>query len=309
MENPTRRRVLAAGLTGTAPGPARRRVASASADTTEPTDASRRRRRRRRRRRPPRCRRSDRRRRHRAAQLRRGVELAARDLYQAASTPAPRTTCSRCCVDQPPGVRRRDRAASSATRSGAPRRRRSTTTSRAVRRRPTCRRSRRPAYELESTLVATHTELLGQLEGIDGAQADRLDPDVEARHCAVLADVGRQRRRLRRPVRRHRRRRSTAAERRLTMTADRPADDRATSVGRRQLLRDRRADRCRSAPLLAACGDDRREGRARAGSATPRRRPTSPKPSVNDVVLPAHGDVDRAHDRSTSTPRSPRAAR
>ena len=40
MENPTRRRVLAAGLTGTALGLLGGRVASASPDTTEPTDDS-----------------------------------------------------------------------------------------------------------------------------------------------------------------------------------------------------------------------------------------------------------------------------
>ena len=45
------------------------------------------------------------------------------------------------------------------------------------------------AYEFESTLVATHTEALGQLEGVDGARAVASIVMVEARHCTVLADM------------------------------------------------------------------------------------------------------------------------
>lgn len=45
------------------------------------------------------------------------------------------------------------------------------------------------AYDLESSLVATHAEVLGQLQGIDGANAIASIAMVEARHCAVLADV------------------------------------------------------------------------------------------------------------------------
>jgi hypothetical protein len=45
------------------------------------------------------------------------------------------------------------------------------------------------AYELESTLVVTYVDLLGQLEGVDGARGAASILMVEARHCAVLADV------------------------------------------------------------------------------------------------------------------------
>jgi hypothetical protein len=46
-----------------------------------------------------------------------------------------------------------------------------------------------PAYELESSLVATHTELLGQLVGTDPARLVASILIVEARHCVVLADI------------------------------------------------------------------------------------------------------------------------
>ena len=44
-------------------------------------------------------------------------------------------------------------------------------------------------YDLESTLVATHTELLRALEGTDGAEMLASILIVEARNCAVLADL------------------------------------------------------------------------------------------------------------------------
>jgi hypothetical protein len=43
--------------------------------------------------------------------------------------------------------------------------------------------------ELESTAVATHTELIGRLAGIDGIAAIASIVVVEARHGTVLADV------------------------------------------------------------------------------------------------------------------------
>ena len=46
------------------------------------------------------------------------------------------------------------------------------------------------AYDLESTAVATHTELLRELEGIDGAHLIASILVVEARQAAVLADLG-----------------------------------------------------------------------------------------------------------------------
>lgn len=45
------------------------------------------------------------------------------------------------------------------------------------------------AYDFESTLLATYATLLGQLEGVDGARRVASIAMVEARHCAVLADV------------------------------------------------------------------------------------------------------------------------
>jgi hypothetical protein len=42
---------------------------------------------------------------------------------------------------------------------------------------------------LEATAVATHTDLIGRLEGIDGIAAVASFVVVEARHCTVLADV------------------------------------------------------------------------------------------------------------------------
>ncbi len=45
------------------------------------------------------------------------------------------------------------------------------------------------AYDLESALVATHGDVLGQLVGADGARAIAAVLMAEARHCAVLADL------------------------------------------------------------------------------------------------------------------------
>ena len=49
------------------------------------------------------------------------------------------------------------------------------------------------AYDLESTLVATHTALLAELEGVDGAKTIASILMMEARHCTVLADMAGQR--------------------------------------------------------------------------------------------------------------------
>jgi len=46
------------------------------------------------------------------------------------------------------------------------------------------------AYQFESSLVASHTATLGQLEGIDGAILIAAVQSVEARHGTVLADLG-----------------------------------------------------------------------------------------------------------------------
>jgi len=44
-------------------------------------------------------------------------------------------------------------------------------------------------YDLESAAVATHTELLGRLENVDGAKMIASTLAMEARHCVVLADM------------------------------------------------------------------------------------------------------------------------
>ena len=44
-------------------------------------------------------------------------------------------------------------------------------------------------YELESTAVATHTDLIGQLAGLDGATTLAALLVVESRHCTVLAHL------------------------------------------------------------------------------------------------------------------------
>ncbi len=45
------------------------------------------------------------------------------------------------------------------------------------------------AYDLESTLVATHPEVIGRLEGVDGASTIAGAVIVEARHATALAAV------------------------------------------------------------------------------------------------------------------------
>jgi hypothetical protein len=45
------------------------------------------------------------------------------------------------------------------------------------------------AYELESVAAATHLDLTGRLEGIDGVTAVAALLTVEQQHCTVLADI------------------------------------------------------------------------------------------------------------------------
>jgi hypothetical protein len=45
------------------------------------------------------------------------------------------------------------------------------------------------AYELESVLVATHTNLIGEIEGLRAAETIASILVPEARHCAILTDV------------------------------------------------------------------------------------------------------------------------
>ncbi|MBA3286829.1 MAG: ferritin-like domain-containing protein [Acidimicrobiia bacterium] len=178
MENPSRRRVLAAGLAGTALGLVDRRVASAGSTppspapvTAEPEaqptaeDAG-------------------------LLAAAREAELASRDLYQLA-------------IDAGAGggdgtmeALRDDHAAYADVLSGL------------IGRDATQSRDEElfeslsagfdsddtagvaaAAYDMESTLVATHSALLGQLKGRNGAKTIASILMVEARHCVVLADV------------------------------------------------------------------------------------------------------------------------
>ena len=60
-------------------------------------------------------------------------------------------------------------------------------------------------YEFESSVVATYLEALGQLEGIDGAALDRLDPHRRVAPVRRPRRPRRPRRRSRRPARQRRR--------------------------------------------------------------------------------------------------------
>ena len=169
MQNPTRRRVLAAGLAGTVLGLAGGRHA---AGTTPPTE-------------PPEGPTGEDRTLLAAAQ---SVELAARDLYQTALDGG---------IEDPVFVVIRDNHQAYADNlSGL--------IGRSAPGRPDealhdelagafegadVTAAASVAYDLESRLVATHTELLRQLEGTNGARVIASILIVESRHCAVLADL------------------------------------------------------------------------------------------------------------------------
>jgi hypothetical protein len=193
VENPTRRRVLAAGLTGTALGLLGGRVASASTDTTEPTEGGstpgsttgttaapattttlp-----------PKRPSPSD----LVYLNFAEGVELAARDLYQSSIDAGAKSDLITLLVANHRGyadvirgilgtrsVGLRDNDLYDAQSSKF-----ATTDLQAL---------AAAAYDLESTLVATHTDLLAKLQGTDGARLIASILIVEARQAAVLADA------------------------------------------------------------------------------------------------------------------------
>jgi rubrerythrin len=186
VENPTRRRLLAAGFAGTTLGLLGSRAASASPDTTSPpedegstapTASSTTE--------PPQQPTQDD---VPMLQFAHALELAARDLYQAAldagaeeeALPAIRDNHQAyadvlkgllgTAGDQEPddgvysqferGFASSDVAAIASA-----------------------------GYELESAAIATHTQLIGELQGLDGAQLLASILVVEARHAAVLADI------------------------------------------------------------------------------------------------------------------------
>jgi len=190
VENPTRRRVLAAGLTGTALGLLGGRVASASPDTTEPTDGGST---------PPTT----------AAapattttlppkrpspsdivflNFAESVELAARDLYQSSIDAGAKDDLVTMLVanhrgyadiirgilgTRSVGVRANDLYDTESSKFAV----------------ADMQALAPPAYDLESTLAATHADLLAKLEGTDGARIIASILIVEARQAAVLADV------------------------------------------------------------------------------------------------------------------------
>jgi hypothetical protein len=190
VENPTRRRVLAAGLTGTALGLLGGRVASASTDTTEPTEGGST---------PPTTAAAPATtttlppKRPSTADLAllnfaESVELAARDLYQASVDAGAKDDLITMLLanhrgyadvirgilgTRSVGLRNNDLYDSQSSKFAV----------------ADLQALAPAAYDLESTLVATHTALLGKLEGTDGARTIASILIVEARQAAVVADA------------------------------------------------------------------------------------------------------------------------
>ncbi len=190
MENPTRRRVLAAGLTGTALGLLGGRVASASPDTTEPTEGGST---------PPSTAAAPATtttlppKRPSTADLAllnyaESIELAATNLYQASIDAGAKDDLVKMLVANHRGYADLIRGILGTRSIGIP------DTSLYDERLSTFQvadlEALAPAaYELESALVATHTDLLAKLEGTDGAADIASILIVEARQAAVLADA------------------------------------------------------------------------------------------------------------------------
>ena len=117
------------------------------------------------------------------------VELAAQDLYQVSLDAGVDEPVMHAMREQPPGLRPGHRRACSALDAPGPPDEAIVAELRARSRAPTSTAVAAAGHDLESTLVATHTELLGLLEGIDGPTSSASIVIVEARHCAVLADM------------------------------------------------------------------------------------------------------------------------
>jgi hypothetical protein len=188
VEKPTRRRLLAAGFSGTALSVLGSRAVSASPDTTTPpgdvgeappetagtatTEA------------PQRPTEDD----VPLLQFAQSFELAARDLYQAAiDTGAEEETLT--------AVRDNHQAAASILRGLLGTRSTQTRSDEVFGRFERDFASAdigavaNAAYELEATAVATHSELVGELAGIDGAHMLASVLVVEARQSVVMADL------------------------------------------------------------------------------------------------------------------------
>jgi hypothetical protein len=187
VENPTRRRVLAAGLTGTALGLLGGKVASASADTTPTTEGGS----------SPET---------SAAttttlppkrpttpdidllNFAEGVELAARDLYQAAVDAGAKDDLVKALLANHRGYADVIKG-QLGTKSAAARDDDVYDQFLSRFKVADLKTLATPAYELESIAVATHTELLNRIEGVDPARLLASILIVEARQAAVLADV------------------------------------------------------------------------------------------------------------------------
>ena len=275
MQNPTRRRVLAAGFTGTVLG----LVGGASRDRPA---------------RPHPTRRGDD---DVAARVRptaediallgfaQSFELTARDLYQAAhrrrrrrpTGDRARATTTSAYAEVLAGILGIERPGNAAIdgavrgprrrlRADRPRRPRRARLRPRVDRRRHAHRPARPARRHRRRPPASPSILI-----------------VEARQCAVLADIaglGDDFDALFVNDARPLRRRPSRAE---ADDDDRPTPIATTGIGRRQLLQAGGLTVALGA-LVAACGEREAEERARDGSATPRRPPPLPTVEVNDVV-------------------------
>ena len=176
VQNPTRRRVLAAGLAGTVLGlvGGRPRCRDDPADGRGDHDDT------------------------AAATDGRGPGPAAvRPVARAGGAgPVPggdrrrqRGPAGRRHAQQPPRLRRHPRRRSSAPAPSTGATRRCTRSWSASSRRPTSPPWPRPPTTSSRPLVATHTELLRSIQNLDGARLIASILIVEARHCAVLADL------------------------------------------------------------------------------------------------------------------------
>jgi hypothetical protein len=115
------------------------------------------------------------------------LELTARDLYDAAAAAGADATVTRAMREQHESY-----AQALAGASGGSANRRNEAVYNQFRggfARSSTRSMASAAYDLESVAVATHTELLGLLAEASSARLIASIISVEARHCAVLADL------------------------------------------------------------------------------------------------------------------------
>jgi hypothetical protein len=116
-----------------------------------------------------------------------GLELAARDLYDLAATAGADPAVTRAMREQHESYAQ----AIAGTTGGSARQRNDTVYNqfRSGFASASTTAVAKVAYDLESAAVATHTELLGLLSEASSARLVASIISVEARHCAVLADL------------------------------------------------------------------------------------------------------------------------